>query len=130
MSPKPPCIRGLKEFKRGCPQEKWNSFTGRGCPAWITRTVPTRSNPSEGETISQCLDLWLLTVNWDANKLLEGTNQAIESFRNNMTETTEFGDYPKASRGLRYLINFIEEEMKTRQIIYAHETRKKLVNDS
>lgn len=129
MSHKPPCIRGLKEYKRGCPQEKWNSVTGKGCPLWITRTAPTLAYPN-GEIISQCLDLWMLTVNWDANKLLEGVNQVIESFRNNMTETTEDGNYPKASRGLRYLINYIEEEMKARQIIYAHETRKKLADDS
>jgi hypothetical protein len=121
MSTKKPCIRGLREFKRGCPE-------GGECPAWITRTVPTRTNPAVGETISQCLDIWMLTVNWDTNKLLEGVAQAIESFRNNMTEVTEGGSFPKTSRGMAHLINMVEKQMENRDLIAAHEMRKKLID--
>jgi hypothetical protein len=120
---KPPCLRGLKRFRSGCPESTWNGETG--CPAWITRTVPTAKNPAHGETISQCLDMWMLTVNWDANKLLEGISQAIESFRNNMTESTEDGNYPKASRALRHIIGIFENELEKKKIISEYETQKR-----
>ena len=68
----------------------------------------------------------MLTVNWDANKLLEGVSRAIESFRNNMTEATEDGNYPKASRWLRHLISMFEKEIERQKIIGAHEARKRL----
>lgn len=35
--------------------------------------------------IRECLDLWIARLHWGTNQLLEGNQQAIESFRNNMT---------------------------------------------
>jgi len=127
----PPCIRGLKEFKKGCPQVAFNPITGHGCPAWITKTMPSKKDPDERETISQCLDLWMLVVNWDANVLLEGNQQAIETFRNGSIETDEMGRrLPKTPQGLRDLVAILREEQYRRQIVTEHETQKRLSNDS
>ena len=74
-----------------------------------------------------CVDNYVAHLQWDTNAFLQGIQGAIESFRNNMTEIDEEGKkHPKTSRGMGYLINLIEDEMKAREIIYAHESRKKI----
>jgi hypothetical protein len=122
---RPPCIRGLKQFRGGCPQRSWNGHDG--CPAWIDRDIPDRDNPPKVIAANMCVDIYLSRLQWDTNAFLQGIQASIESFRNNMTEVDEEGKkHPKTSRGMGYLIGLIEEEMKAREIIYAHEARKKL----
>lgn len=128
---KPPCIRNLKAFKNGCPQEPFNPNTGKGCPAWIVKNMVSRKNPIETESISQCIDMWMLTLNWDTNMLLEGTQQAIESFRNNSLEQGPDGKtIPKTPHGLAELVRILREEQYRRQVVLEHESRKKIANDT
>lgn len=81
---KPPCIRGLKEFKKGCPCRPWDGETG--CPAWAELLVTPNGEPlKQKDKIGKCLDHWALDLQLKSLGLLEGNQQAIESFRNNMT---------------------------------------------
>ena len=123
---RPPCIRGLKQFKQGCPQRSWNGHNG--CPAWVEELIPSRDNPTERKPANMCVDVYAARLQWDTNAMLQGIQQAIERFRNGMLEFDE-GDkrfLPRTSLGVKVLVNLIEEEMKTREIIYAHEARKQI----
>lgn len=105
----PPCIRGLKAFKAGCPQAAFDGETG--CPAWMSRTMPRRDNPLQHETISQCVDLWIFRLAFDACGLLEGNQQAIESFRNNMTVVDESGrGVPRPDPALAAVVGMLARE--------------------
>jgi len=73
-----PCIRNIKRFKKGCPESE-------ECMAWIE--LPMTTQGGEKEIVKQCLDLWVFKFLKDQCGLLEGTQQAIESFRNNMYES-------------------------------------------
>lgn len=84
----PPCIRGLKEFKKGCCQRSWNGKDG--CPAWIERDKVPQSDGSFKD-IKECLDLWMFRLAWTQCGLLEGNQQATESFRNGMIEQAADG---------------------------------------
>lgn len=77
----PPCTRGLKAFKKGCPMRPWNGVDG--CPLWVDIYLPTK----EGERIriEECVDLYQVRLQYSTNQLLEGNQQAIEKFRNNMS---------------------------------------------
>lgn len=97
----PPCIRGIKQFSKGCPQKEWNGQDG--CPAWKELTVTVRGEPLKKQIKKQCIDLWLHDFQYEALGLLLGNQQATESFRNNMT--TEEGPKPDpAVLGLMQLI--------------------------
>ena len=85
---KPPCIRGLSCFRKGCPQRPWNGEDG--CPAWIE--VDMRSKDGQVvEKIRECVDLYLPRLIFSTNCLLEGNQQAVESFRNGMVFKDEHG---------------------------------------
>jgi len=82
MSIHPPCIRGLKQFaKKGCPMRPWSPADPGGCPAWVQKDIPDKSGGKAH--IAECLDLYMARMAWHTNALLEGNQQAIESFRNN-----------------------------------------------
>lgn len=74
-----PCIRGLREFKRGCPRSD-------ECPCWKVSFVV-----EHGERVNkgQCIDLWRFDHERAILALLEGNQQAIESFRNNTYNSAE-----------------------------------------
>lgn len=92
----PPCIRGLKEFKKGCPQRSYNADDGTGCPAWIERSKVLQPDGS-CKDIKECLDMWMFRLAWTQCGLLEGNQQATESFRNGMIENAPDGSTrPKA----------------------------------
>jgi len=74
---KPPCIRGLKEFKKGCPQRCWNG--NDGCPAWMEEIIVENGKKKNH---GACLEWWKLFYARNALRLLEGTQQATESNRN------------------------------------------------
>lgn len=77
---KPPCIRGLIQFKKGCPQRPWDGENG--CPAWIELSVGSRANPLQKEIRRQCIDLWSWEFQWAGLGIMEGVQQATESSRN------------------------------------------------
>jgi hypothetical protein len=80
----PPCIRGLKRFeKTGCPGKSWDG--NEGCPAWREMIIPNQGQPTKREHKAQCLDQWYFDFQWAALGLLEGNQQATETFRNQMT---------------------------------------------
>jgi len=78
---KPPCIRGLPAFKKGCPQRVWSERNPDGCPAWVETRMPTKGG-TEFIEIAECLDAYRVRLQFDTNRLLEGNAQAVESFRN------------------------------------------------
>ena len=92
-----PCTRGLSHFeKTGCPQREYNPEDGTGCPLWIEMEVPTRENPLVKKKYKKCVDLWYFTFQWSMLGLLEGNQQATESFRNAMVEVNP--DNPEQTR--------------------------------
>jgi len=74
---RPPCIRGLKEFKKGCPQRKWDG--GEGCPAWLEDWVVVKG---EREWKGMCVDIWLSLYMRFSLGLMEGAQIAAEGNRN------------------------------------------------
>jgi hypothetical protein len=99
----PPCIRGLKEFKKGCPQQPWNGVSG--CPAWVELLVTPEGAPLKPkDKIGKCIDHWDIELRLKALGLLEGNQRATESFRNNMS--TDRG--PRPDPALLKMINMIE----------------------
>lgn len=94
---KPPCIRGLAAFKKGCPQHAWNGEDG--CPAWIERDMDKKGG-SEKIKVAECLDMFMARLAWGTNALLEGNQQSIESFRNGMVTTINGVAHPKPDPAL------------------------------
>ena len=85
---KMPCIRGLAQFKKGCPQRSWNGEDG--CPAWIELDMATKGGQDKIE-IRECLDIYMSRLMFYNNALLESNQQAIQSFRNGMVYKDESG---------------------------------------
>lgn len=113
---KSPCIRNLERFKKsGCPQKIWDGQ--EGCPCWIEMPVANRENPLKKEIKRNCVDLWQFDFQWAMLGLLEGNQQATESFRNGMIETREDGkDYPKPDSGILLLLD-IFKTLQQNQVI-------------
>lgn len=107
-----PCIKNLNRFiKKGCPQRSWDGK--EGCPCWIERIVLTKGG--EKDITKQCIDLWMFKLHWDANGLLEGNQQATESFRNGMVEIDDNGKtQPKPDPATVLLLNLIKETQQRR----------------
>ncbi len=101
----PPCIRGLKPYeKSGCPCRPWDGENG--CPAWVELLVTPAGEPLKPkDKIGKCLDHWDLELRLKSLGLLEGNQQAIESFRNNMSVTGS----PKPDPALVRLVEVVEE---------------------
>ena len=95
---KPPCIRGI--VKR-CPEKTWDGQDG--CPAWIERNTLTKGG--EQQIVKQCLDLWVFKMLWDQCGLLEGNQQAVESFRNGMCQEFNGEVMPKPDPVMVALFN-------------------------
>lgn len=68
-----PCIRGLREFKKGCPESSQ-------CSCWIEKAMSKIGGGTE--IIKQCADLWIIQLLFDMCALMEGNQQATESSRN------------------------------------------------
>jgi hypothetical protein len=104
-----PCIRGLKEFKKGCPEKYWDGKSG--CPAWKEYTVPQEDG--KPIIIKGCIDC--LSEHWlfEAIRLLEGNQKATESFRNGMCETGQDGKVrPKPDAGVLSLLGLIQQRAR------------------
>ena len=100
---KQPCIRGLNEFKKGCPRCCWNEEAGIGCPAWIDKKMKAKNG--EDIHIKECLDLYMARLHYSTNALLEGNQQAIEKFRNNMSVE----GMPKPDPALKEIVEFFNQ---------------------
>jgi len=104
---KPPCIRGLAAFKKGCCEKEWDGESG--CPAWVELLVTPRGEPLKPkDKIGRCIDRWQLEFALTTLGLLEGNQKAVESFRNNMT--TEHG--PKPDPAVAYLVQLLEDRQR------------------
>lgn len=121
---KPPCIRNLEKFKKsGCPEKQWDGE--EGCPAWIELSVADRDNSTKREVKKQCLDKWLWEFNWAMLGLLEGNQQAIETFRNGMVQTTDDGQVvPRPDPAVVSLLGFFNKLEETQRIIFEDRARK------
>jgi len=121
-----PCIRNLDCFKKtGCPQKLWDGK--EGCPCWIELSVSKKGNPLEKEIRKQCLDMWLFEFQWAMMGLMEGNQQATESFRNGMVQTDDNGQtHPKPDLGILALLSIFQSMQEKQRIIFEHETRKEI----
>lgn len=72
-----PCIRGLKEFKKGCPENS-------SCPAWIETLG--KQHPA---VVKKCADIVRVDLLWDLNCNMIGIQQATESSRNHAAKNNE-----------------------------------------
>ena len=116
MKNKPPCIRGLDKFKKGCPEKCYDPDSGLGCPAWIDLELSTKGG-TEKIIIKECLDLYTMRLQFYNNCLLEGNQQAIESFRNGMVYKNDHGDIvPKPSNADVLLLNLLANYNKKSSI--------------
>ena len=122
----PPCIRNLDQFKKkGCPRKAWDGQ--EGCPCWIEMSVAEKGNPLKKEIKKQCLDLWLWEFQWAMLGLLEGNQQATESFRNSMVEVAGDGKaYPKSDRGTMALLSLFQGLQERQRIAVEAELLKKI----
>lgn len=103
-----PCIRGLKQFNKGCPEMTYNPNTGLGCPAWQEIDMATKGGQDKIE-IRECLDLYTARLLYHNNCLLESNQQALESFRNGMLWKDEKGNIvPKPGHSDIVLYNLLE----------------------
>jgi hypothetical protein len=96
------CIRGLKAFKKGCPEHCGPG----GCPAWIEREVPNKNGGTE--KVAECLDLFMARMTWHTNAILQGNQKAIESFRNGMVAKSGSTTMPKPAIGSAELLAAIK----------------------
>ena len=121
-----PCIRNLEKFKKsGCPCKAWSEKELEGCPCWIELSVSKKGNPLEKEIRKQCLDLWLFEFQWAMMGLLEGNQQATESFRNAMVQTDDNGQtYPKPNPATIALLSFLKSIQNKQEIITQHKIKK------
>jgi hypothetical protein len=111
---KQPCIRGLAAFKKGCPRRPWSENDPEGCPAWLEYLVTPKGEPlKQKDKKGNCADLWAVEFQLTALGLLEGNQQAVESFRNNMTE----GNFPKPDPAVLRLVQIFEEHQRVQLAI-------------
>lgn len=109
---KPPCIRGLLCFKKGCPQRCWDEKDGIGCPAWIEFDMSTKGG-TDKIPIRECLDIYMSRLMFYNNCLLEGNQQATESFRNGMVYKDAEGNIvPKPNEVELALLYHIQNAQK------------------
>ena len=108
----PPCIRNLDRFKKtGCPQCLWDGVAG--CPAWVEMITADPDNPAKQRTEKKCIDLWTFQFTWAQLGLLEGNQQAIESFRNGMVyQAADGSTQPKPDPALVQLVNMAAGKMQ------------------
>jgi len=121
----PPCIRNLERFRKsGCPQKVWDGK--EGCPAWKELLVTPRNEPLKPkDKIGRCIDEWNLELQLTALGLMEGNQQATESFRNGMVEEGKDGKiYPKPDRGIVALLSLFQKLQERQEIISEHEFKK------
>lgn len=81
---KMPCIRGLKEFSKGCPKKAWDGEDG--CPAWITFIIPDPNNPCTKTYKSQCVDIWQAELLYRSLGLTELNTISVNSLENALCE--------------------------------------------
>lgn len=108
MPKKRPCIRGLREFKKGCPEKYWDG--SEGCPAWREYAIPTVEKGKPPRIIKDCIDC--LSEHWqfEALKGLEGNQKTSESFRNGMCENINGKIYPKVGRGILEVMKVMQKQ--------------------
>lgn len=121
----PPCVRDLTPFRKsGCPQKHWDGE--EGCPLWMELTTTTRDDPVP-KLRKMCVDVWMFDLKISELGLLEGNQQATESFRNGMLDTSDPSNIkPKPDPATVALVNILYEEKEKRELIEKHEMRKQL----
>ena len=101
-----PCIRGLKPFKT-CPGKVWDGK--EGCPLWFEGLITVQEGQAKKEVLrGQCVDRWQYDFLWWNNARLAGNQQAVESFRNNMTVDGS----PKPDPALIQIANMMAERKR------------------
>lgn len=81
-------------------------------------SIAERGNPLKKEIRKQCLDIWIFEFQWAAMGLLEGNQQATETFRNGMLQKGSDGkNYPKPDPSIIALIKLIKEKLQEKTLI-------------
>jgi hypothetical protein len=123
---RPPCIRNLKCFEEtGCPQCSWDGE--EGCTAWMEMPVAAKDNPLKPELRKMCIDMWQFDFAYSILGALEGNQQAMESFRNGMTEVDKAGQLrPKADPAIITLLQIVHDQIQKKRIQDEYEQKKAL----
>lgn len=117
------CIKGLPDFKNGCPEK--HGVYPDGCPAWKEYTV-SQDNHNGPVVIRDCVDVLKERWQFEALKLLEGNQRATESFRNGMCETAKDGQvYPKVDRAVLELVLFLQRAKEDQLLIDSTQSRRR-----
>lgn len=120
------CVRGLKKFKNGCPQNN-------ECPLWREMIISPTGDPTKQENKGQCIDVWMIDLKVQELGRLEGIQEAIERMRNAIAQpdpNDPFNDNkasPKPDPAMLKLINILQKEMDNREAIIKHEVKKLLI---
>jgi len=77
------CIRGLKEFKKGCPQRLWTPQDNSGCPAWKIYEF------ENGGKMENCIDILMEYWTFELVKLAEGTQVTTQSLKNRICDINQ-----------------------------------------
>lgn len=105
----PPCIRNIYRFRKsGCPECKWDGENG--CTAWIEQVYDSPNPDDEPIIVKSCMDLISYDISLKMLKLLEGNQQATESFRNGMCEVVGGKVEPKPDRGVVHLLGLLTQK--------------------
>jgi len=103
-----PCIKNLPQYKKGCPRRIWSETDKKGCPCWIEFDMKTVGGQKTIH-IAECIELYKVRLLYANNCLLEGNQQAIESFRNGMVVLDNNGKpQPKNAPATVALFNLLE----------------------
>ena len=106
-----PCIRGLKPFKI-CPGKEWNGK--EGCPLWFEDLITVQEGQAKKEVLrGQCVDRWQYDFLWWNNARLAGNQEAVETFRNNMTVSGS----PRPDPAVMQLVTILKEYQRSNLII-------------
>lgn len=120
----PPCTGSNDKtlLKNGCPEKFWDGQ--EGCPKWKEYTQPGK--PGEPPiVIKGCTDILMEHWQFEALKMLEGNQQATESFRNGMCEEVDGQVVPKMDRAVIGLVSILQRGKEDRQLLdQAGKTKK------
>lgn len=106
---KRPCIRGLKEFRKGCPEKCWDG--NEGCPCWTEIPVSNINGNEPTNIIKNCCTILNETFfPLEILRLLEGNQMATESFRNGMCEDINGKIYPKPDQVMVKILNTMQKQ--------------------
>jgi hypothetical protein len=120
---KPPCIRGLVKFKKGCPKKCWDGETGEGCPAWVSCILPDINDKNKPKQFEMCIDTWNVELKLRQLGLLEGNAIGLEELKNGLLFIDNGGKVgPKADPALIEILKMVNHLKDVQQIKHQYQS--------